>query len=66
MVCCPITSSVKGYPFEVALTGQRVQGVVLSDQIKSLDWVARKATCQERAPETIVQDVLAKAVALLS
>jgi mRNA interferase MazF len=41
---CPVTSQVKGYPFEVALpAGLPVQGVILSDQVKSLDWRARKA-----------------------
>src|SRR3990172_1318707 len=41
---CPITSQVKGYPFEVPLpTGLRIRGCVLADQIKSLDWRSRKA-----------------------
>ena len=43
-ILCPITSQVKGYPFEVAVPGGLpVQGVVLSDQAKSLDWRARQA-----------------------
>lgn len=43
-ILCPITSQVKGYPFEVALPdGLPLQGVVLSDQAKSLDWRARRA-----------------------
>lgn len=41
---CPVTSKVKGYPFEVAIPeGQPARGVVLSDQVKSLDWRARRA-----------------------
>lgn len=41
---CPVTSQVKGYPFEVAIPdGLPVKGVILSDQVKSLDWRARKA-----------------------
>jgi len=41
---CPITSQVKGYPFEVSLpVGLKVTGVVLADQVKSLDWRARRA-----------------------
>src|SRR4051812_44260799 len=41
---CPITSQVKGYPFEVAIpTGLAVAGVILADQVKSLDWRVRKA-----------------------
>jgi mRNA interferase MazF len=43
-ILCPITSQVKGYPFEVPLpSGLPVQGVVLSDQVKSLDWRSRSA-----------------------
>ncbi|WP_247215787.1 type II toxin-antitoxin system PemK/MazF family toxin [Synechococcus sp. C9] len=41
---CPITTQVKGYPFEVLLPeGFAVKGAILSDQVKSLDWQARKA-----------------------
>ena len=44
MICCPITNQQKGYPFEVALPdGVGVTGVVLSDQVKSLDWRVRQA-----------------------
>ena len=39
-VCCPMTSKQKGYPFEVVLDSE---SIVLSDQVKSLDWVSRKA-----------------------
>ena len=43
-LCCPITSQVKGYPFEVSLpAGLDVAGVVLADQLKSLDWRRRRA-----------------------
>ena len=44
MLCCPITSKAKGYPFEVEVETKEVSGVVLSDQVKSLDWQARKAS----------------------
>ncbi|HEX2091210.1 MAG TPA: endoribonuclease MazF [Longimicrobiaceae bacterium] len=58
---CPITSQVKGYPFEVAIPGgRRVSGVVLSDQVKSLDWRARKAEFLEHVPESVLQEVLLK------
>jgi mRNA interferase MazF len=40
---CPITSQIKGYPFEVTLSHKKIEGVILVDQIRSLDWVARKA-----------------------
>lgn len=42
MLCCPLTSQVKGYPFEVAISGAR-PSVALADQIKSMDWQARNA-----------------------
>lgn len=52
---CPVTSKVKGYPFEVPLpAGLPVTGVVLADQVKSLDWRERKAELLARlSPETI-------------
>lgn len=43
MLCCPITSKKKGYPFEVALQNLPIEGVILCDQIKSLDFRARDA-----------------------
>ena len=50
-VFCPITSRVKGYPFEVALPdSSAVTGVVLSDQIRNLDWQARRARFAAHAP----------------
>jgi mRNA interferase MazF len=58
---CPVTSQVKGYPFEVAVPeGLRASGVILSDQVKSLDWRARKAAFLERLPEPIIREVLQK------
>ena len=44
MVCCPVTSQIKGYPFEVPAAGSRVAGVVLADQVRSLDWPQRNAS----------------------
>lgn len=46
MLCCPLTSQIKGYPFEVAISGTR-KNVALADQIKSLDWRARGAVKKE-------------------
>lgn len=54
MVACPITSKVKGYPFEVRIQAKKINGVVLADQIKNLDWQARKVSFEERAPESAV------------
>jgi mRNA interferase MazF len=63
---CPITSQAKGYPFEVSLpAGGKVSGVVLADQIKSLDWRARQAELVARAPEAVTREVLQKLGALL-
>ena len=67
MLLCPITSQMKGYPFEVPLpTGLSLTGVVLADQIKSLDWRARRAEIAGRLPTAVVQEVLVKARALLA
>jgi mRNA interferase MazF len=64
---CPITGQVKGYPFEVALPeGLAATGVVLADQVKSLDWKARKATRICEVPEPVVAQVLDKLHALLA
>jgi mRNA interferase MazF len=65
-ILCPITSQVKGYPFEVKIpTGLKASGVVLSDQVKSMDWRARKATRICSLPETAVRQVLNKVGTLL-
>lgn len=64
---CPITSQIKGYPFEVPLpTGLPVTGVVLADQIKSLDWRVRQATLIATVPATLVADVLGRLGTLLA
>jgi len=57
---CPVTSQIKGYPFEVILPeGLKVAGAVLCDQIKSLDWQARRAKWIGKAPVRVVEEVLA-------
>lgn len=62
---CPVTNQVKGYPFEVPLpAGLGVTGAVLSDQLKSLDWRARRAELICRAPQAVIDDVLAKTASL--
>jgi len=66
LLACPITSKVKGYPFEVALPpGLPVGGVILADQIKSLDWKVRKAEFIVRTPPSVVEDVLSLILPLL-
>ena len=63
---CPITSQVKGYPFEVALpAGLPVKGVVLADQVKSLDWRAREAQLAARLPGSVSAEVVGKLAVLL-
>ena len=58
---CPVTNRVKGYPFEVLLpSGLDVSGVILSDQVKSLDWFARQATRICDVPDKVTEEVLAK------
>jgi mRNA interferase MazF len=58
---CPITSRVKGYPFEIALPeGCGVRGVVLADQIRSLDWKARRATRAGKVPAQILEEIVAR------
>jgi len=66
-ILCPITSQVKGYPFEVLIPhGLPVTGAVLSDQAKSLDWSARRAELACRVPRDTVQQVLLKLGTLLT
>jgi len=64
-ILCPITSKLKGYPYEVELPdGLPVQGVVLSDQARSLDWRARQAQRICRAPDSVTAAVLKKLATL--
>lgn len=66
-VLCPVTNKVKGYPFEVMLPpGLPVSGAVLSDQVKSLDWRARKAELVCPLPPLVVDEVLGKLRTLFS
>ena len=65
MIACPITSKVKGYPFEVKIDGKTIDGVVLSDQVKNLDWKARNAIFIEKASKNILKQVQEKLFLLL-
>lgn len=65
MLCCPMTTRIKGYPFEVEIAGD-TGSVVLADQVKSLDWRARKAKCKGRVSSAELADVRGKAMALLA
>ncbi len=64
---CPITNQAKGYPFEVRIPpGLAVTGVVLADQVKSLDWRARQADFLVTLPEAVATEILQKLRTLLS
>ncbi len=66
MLCCPITSKVKGYPFEVVLpAGLAIEGAVLSDQVRSLDWKARSAKLIARATSPTIEVVIQRILRLL-
>ncbi len=66
-ICCPITSSKKGYPFEVPVPADLpIRGVILSDQLKSLDWHARQAEFIVALPKDALREVLRKAVVLVA
>jgi mRNA interferase MazF len=66
-ILCPITSQVKGYPFEVAIpSGSKLAGVVLADQVKNLDWRVRKAEFICKLPRKTTDEVLEKLGTLLA
>lgn len=64
LVCCPTTTQIKGYPFEVALAGTP-PSVVLADQVKSQDWRARNATRKGQVSPAELAQVRAKLKALI-
>ncbi|HZD56228.1 MAG TPA: type II toxin-antitoxin system PemK/MazF family toxin, partial [Anaerolineales bacterium] len=66
-ILCPITSQIKGYPFEVLIPDSlKINGVILSDQVKSLDWRARQAKFICKLPAATVNEALQKLHALLA
>jgi mRNA interferase MazF len=65
-ILCPITSQVKGYPFEVLIPdGLEISGAILSDQVKSLDWKARKAEFSCKLPPVAFNEVVQKLSTLI-
>lgn len=64
MICCPMTTQIKGYPFEVAIGGSP-PSAVLSDQVKSLDWRERKAARKGAVSADELAEVRAKIRALI-
>lgn len=67
LIAVPVTNQVKGYPFEVVLpSAMKTTGVVLSDQIKNLDWRARRAKYVENAPADLLKSIHERIFLLLS
>lgn len=65
-IMCPITSRIKGYPFEVELPrGLDVSGAILADHVKSLDWRVRRAEFAGKAPAPVLREVQARLAPLL-
>ncbi|HVD62047.1 MAG TPA: endoribonuclease MazF [Gemmatimonadaceae bacterium] len=65
-IFCPVTTQIKGYPYEVILPAELpVSGAALSDQVRSLDWHARRATRICSLPPETMDEVLGKLATLL-
>ena len=65
-LACPITNQAKGYPFEVPVTaGHGAKGVILADDLRSIDWKARRAEFIGRCPNEVTEDVRARIAPLL-
>ena len=64
-IACPITSKIKGYPFEVQVKAKKINGVVLSDQVKNLDWKTRNVTFIEKVSNDTLLNVQEKLLLLL-
>lgn len=65
-IVCPVTSKVKGFPFEVELPpGMKTHGVVLSDHVRSIDWRAREATIIEKLPGDVIAKIQDRILVLI-
>lgn len=64
MLCCPLTTRIKGYPFEVLIPGDP-PSVVLADQVRSLDWRARQAECKGSVGEGVLHEVRVRVAGLV-
>ena len=66
MICCPITAQAKGYPFEVLIQNNpKVSGVILADQVKSLDWKVRGAKKKGQVSKDELSETLSKLKAII-
>lgn len=61
----PITSKVKGYPFEILIESKKTKGVILADQIRSLDWRARNASKITTLSKSVIDQILVKVSLLI-
>jgi mRNA interferase MazF len=65
-IFCPVSSREKGYPFEVKIPeGLKISGVILSDQVKNLDWKVRRAKFCCHIPSSVFSEVIGKLQTLL-
>lgn len=65
-IFCPITNQEKGYPFEVKAGGSKINGVILADQVKSLDWSKREAEFIVKVPPIVINEVIELLKTLIS
>jgi mRNA interferase MazF len=66
-IVCPITSQIKGYPFEASIPeNSEIMGVILSDQVKNLDWKARKVEFIGKLPKNALTEVINKLIVLIN
>ena len=63
---CPVTSRIKKYPFEVVINEEKIKGVALSDQMRSMDWKARKVCFIQKISQTAIQEIQQKSLVLIS
>ena len=66
VLICPITSKIKGYPFEVMIEYEKIQGAVLVDQIRSVDWKERKIAYVSKADKEIDKEIKGKLIGIIS
>ena len=65
-LCCPITSQIKGYPFEVLVpTGLKISGAILADHIRNIDWKTRRAEYLCKLTDKTLEEVAGKLLSLL-
>ena len=65
-IVCPISSKIKGSPFEIKINGQHVMGVILAHQVKTIDWVSRVIKICDHADEFCLSEVIRKLTLIIS